>query len=112
MHISSNYPINFNKSTTSEYRQKRAEYVRRRVEKESSESLLNTLSDPLLEIGLLVLASDKIFTKTQKATQTDRVGYGLTILGAGLMTLSMFNKAYLSSKYMKAYDEKNLDKTI
>jgi len=106
MRINAINKISMKQSEFAKYKQRRAAYVRERLEKSDSQSFMKMSADPLLEIGLLMLVSDKIFTKNKKTTY-ERLGIGLTIAGAAMIFAQMFKNAYLSTKYIKEYDKKN-----
>ena len=101
--ISQYNKLSFNSSY--EYRQKRAAYVRERLDDYDSHSILNKGSDVLIGIGLFLLAFDKINTSFTKLKNSERIGYATFIVGAIMQFVLMFKHGSLSLKEIKEYDK-------
>lgn len=102
--------INFNSSY--EYREKRAAFIREKIDEYDSNSIMSKTSEGFIGVGLVLLAFEKLNSSFKDLKKSEQLGFLAFIAGAVMQFTLMFKHCDLSIKLMKQYNQKHNEENL
>ncbi len=100
-----NSTTSFKRSTGNN--EQKAAYVKKKLDEYDSNSKVFNTANFMVDMGLILLAFDKMNASFKDLKKSEKLGWGLFLLGGAVQLAFSLKHACLASDYKKQYDKEN-----